>query len=269
MHSRIWTLVAAGVLTTPTLAPAGSRHDDSDWCRDGNWGGSQARHCEVREVPVAPRGTIDVNARPNGGVRVRGWDKDTVRLQVKVEAQADTEAEAKALAAQVRVETAGTIRAVGPENRGRDRHWNASFRLDVPRQSDLRLVADNGGIHIEDVVGTADFETMNGGIHLTRVGGNVRGRTTNGGLHVELGGSEWEGEALDVRTTNGGVHLELPADYNARLETGTVNGRVHADLPVSGRRHGHVGGRIETDLGRGGRLLRLQTTNGGVHIGRD
>jgi DUF4097 and DUF4098 domain-containing protein YvlB len=268
MHSRIWILVAAGVLTTPALALAGSRDDDTDWCRDGNWGGRRVRHCEVREVAVSSRGTLDVNARPNGGVRVRGWDKDAVRLQVKVEATADTEAEAKALAGQVRVETDGTIRAVGPD-RGRDVNWNASFRLDVPRQSDLRLVADNGGIHIEDVVGTASFETMNGGIHLKRVGGSFRGRTTNGGLHVSLEGSEWEGEGLDLRTTNGGVHLELPSDYNARLETGTVNGRVHADLPVTGRRHGRVGGQIEADLGRGGRLLRLETTNGGVHIGRD
>jgi hypothetical protein len=269
MRSTIWMLMAAGVLTIPAVAPAAGRENDSDWCRDGDWGGRQARHCEVREVALSPRGAVEVSARPNGGIRAYGWDRSETRLQVKIEATADSEAEAKALASQVKVETDGTIRATGPENRGGDRRWWASFRLDVPRQTDLRLDADNGGITIEGVSGHAEFQTMNGGIHLKGVGGNVHGRTTNGGLHVELLGSEWDGEGLDLRTTNGGVHLELPADYNARLETGTVNGRVHTDLPVSGQRRGQVGGQIEADLGHGGRLLRLQTTNGGVHIGQD
>ena len=269
MRSTIWMLIAVGALTTPAMGTAAVRAKESDWCREGghDGNGEQARHCEVREVTVSPRSAVHVSAQPNGGVRVYGWEKSGIRLRVKVEARADTDAEAKALADQVRVETDGTIRAVGPENRGRG--WWASFRLDVPHQTDLRLEADNGGIHVEDVTGTADLHTMNGGIHLEGVGGHVRGRTTNGGLHVTLQGSEWEGEGLFLKTTNGGVHLELPADYNARLETSTVNGRVDAHLPVSGRRQGRAGGRIEADLGRGGQLLRLETTNGGVHICRD
>ena len=269
MRSRIWMLMAAATLTIPTLATAGRRSHEGDWCREGGWSGDgRARHCEVRDLTVSPRSALHVDARPNGGVHVQGRDGSAIQLRVKIETHAETEAEAKALAAQVTVETDGTIRAVGPEKRGRQ-GWYASFRLDVPRQTDLRLEADNGGIHVEDITATADFQTLNGGIHLARVGGNVRGRTTNGGLHVELSGSEWEGEGLDLTTTNGGVHLDLPSDYNARLETSTVNGRVHANLPVSGRRHGRTGGRIETELGRGGPLLRLATTNGGVHVGQD
>jgi hypothetical protein len=106
-------------------------------------------------------------------------------------------------------------------------------------------------------------------VHLERVGGHLEGRTVNGGLHVNLSGSEWEGEGLDVATTNGGVHLEIPGGYNARLETGTVNGGIHSDLPVSDRKRGRSGGRIATDLGRGGPLLRLETTNGGLHISQE
>jgi hypothetical protein len=264
----IWMLVVAGAVTTPARATAGTRELDGDWCREGGWNGDRARHCEVRDVTVSPRGAVHVDARPNGGIHVQGGPQNGIHLRVKVEAQGDTEAEAQALAAQVRIETDGTIRAVGPENRRYQRWW-VSFRLDVPHQTDLHLEADNGGIHVEDVTGTAEFQTMNGGIHLQDVGGNVRGRTTNGGLHVALSGSEWDGEGLDLATTNGGVHLELPSNYNARLETSTVNGQVHANLPVAGRRQGRTGGRIDTELGRGGPLLKLETTNGGVHIGRD
>ena len=111
---------------------------------------------------------------------------------------------------------------------------------------------------------------MNGGIHLDRVGGHLEGRTVNGGLHVSLSGHEWQGEGLDVTTTNGGVHLEIPSGYNARLETGTVNGGVHSDLPVT--RDGGAGTRAAASRptsAAAGRSLRLQTTNGGLHISQD
>ena len=48
-----------------------------------------------------------------------------------------------------------------------------------------------------------------------------------------------------------------------------MNGGVHSDLPVTTGRRGHSGARIETDLGRGGQTLRLETTNGGLHVSPD
>jgi hypothetical protein len=272
MNSRIWTLSAAlaGAASFAGAAEVPVSADDS-WCRetrDGAWG--RERHCEVREASWPATGPVVADARPNGGIRAKGWDRDEVRLRVRVISTAPTAEEARALAAQVRVETEGGVRVTGPENPGRDRKWSASFRLDVPRAAELDLRDDNGGIHIEDFAGRAKFATVNGGLHLDRVGGRIEGRTTNGGVHVNLTGSEWDGEGLDVETTNGGVHLEIPSGYNARLETGTVNGGVHSDVPVSTpRRRGRSGGRIETDLGRGGPLLRLETTNGGLHVSQE
>ena len=268
MRAAIWTLIGLALLASrPGIGSAHRRGgDDGDGCRD-DWGSRRAHHCEVREVALQAGGPVQVDARPNGGVDVRGWDKSEIRLQAKVVAYADTEAEAKELAAQVRIETAGGVRAVGPERKGREESWHVSFRLDVPRASDLRLQADNGGISIKDVAGSSQFDTVNGGLHLEGLAGDVRGRTVNGGVHLELTGAEWEGQGLDVRTTNGGVHLTIPAGYNAHLETGTVNGGVQSDLPItSGRRRYLPGGRIETDLGRGGNLVHVETTNGGLQV---
>lgn len=267
------SLAMAGLLARPVAAGSpSSRGWDRDWCADDDDHFRRARHCEIREIALPATGPFQVDSRPNGGVSVRGVDGGEARLWAKVEATADTEEEARALAGQVRIETQGTIRAAGPERSGQGRSWFVSYRLEVPRRSDLRLEADNGGLAVEDVVGDLELETVNGGLHLEGVGGRVQGQTRNGGLHVDLSGEEWEGEGLDLRTTNGGVHLSIPSEYNARLETGTVNGGVHTDLPVTGQvrgRRGHKpGGRIETDLGRGGRLLHLETTNGGLHVGR-
>jgi len=243
---------------------------DDDWCRESGWNGRRAQHCEVREAALPAGARLHVDARPNGGIAVKGWDRGEARLRVRITATADSAEEARAIASQVRVVTDGAIRATGPVSGDGERRWNASFRLDVPRDADFDLEADNGGLHLEGVSGHAKLSTVNGGIHLDGVGGKIEGSTSNGGLHVNLSGSEWQGEGLDVRTTNGGVHLEIPDGYNARLETSTVNGGVHSDLPVSGGRGRHrSGGRIETDLGRGGATLRLTTTNGGLHVSKD
>jgi DUF4097 and DUF4098 domain-containing protein YvlB len=270
MHSRAWTLMAVLAVAAPLKAAELRVVTDDDWCnRDGDLGGRRERYCEVRETSWRASGPVKADSRPNGGIEVKGGGRDDVRLRVRVTATGATAEEARALASQVRVETDGGVRIIGPESRTRDRNWSASIRLDVPNGSELELQADNGGIHIGDFNGRAKFNTVNGGIHLEDVGGRMEGATVNGGLHVSLTGSEWDGEGLDVSTTNGGVHLDIPKGYNARLQTGTVNGGVHSDLPFVSGRHGRTGAHIETDLGRGGPLLRLETTNGGLHISQD
>jgi hypothetical protein len=94
----------------------------------------------------------------------------------------------------------------------------------------------------------------------------VHGQTTNGGLHIELAGPRWDGQGMDVATTNGGVHLAVPENYSARLEGSTVNGGMHVDFPVTVQ--GKITHQISTNLGAGGALLRVKTTNGGVHVSR-
>jgi len=236
-----------------------------DWCDDGGWD-SDERHCEVRELELsADRGTIAVDAGANGGISVEAWDGEGIQLEAKVAARADSYAEAADLAARIEIETGDVIRATGPTS-GRDNSWWVSFRLRVPRASNLDLEANNGGITIEGVMGDIEFETTNGGIGLENVGGDVRGETTNGGVKVELSGSAWEGSGLDVETTNGGVKLLVPDDYNARLETGTVNGGLEVDFPITVE--GKVGRKLSVDLGSGGQTLRVMTTNGGVRVDR-
>lgn len=267
MRSSSWTIPAVAVLTLVSAVAAADVRvvEDDAWCReDGRSDGP--RHCEVREATLPGGGLLAVDARPNGGIQVQGWGGDDVRLRVKVVATADSEAEAREIVGDVRVELAETVKASGPA-RSRGRGWYASFRLAVPRGARLRLQADNGGLHLERFSGEAELHTVNGGLHLDQVGGQVRGDTVNGGIHVELSGTEWQGQGLDLRTTNGGLHLAIPAGYSARLEAGTVNGGVHSDEPLTTRGR-HAGGRIETGLGGGGKLIRVETTNGGLHLQR-
>jgi hypothetical protein len=252
----------AAILLVPAAAGQGRVLQDHEWCdrgdRDRGWA------CEVHEFTLSAGGSLDVDARPNGGIKVEGWDRGEVHLLAKVSAQADSDAEARDILSDVQLDVSGSsIDADGPRT-GRGESWSVSYRISVPRRMDLSLESTNGGISIAEVSGDLEFQTTNGGVHLVDVAGNVHGRTTNGGLSVELSGSEWQGSGLDVTTTNGGVTLLVPDGYNAHLETGTVNGGLRFDFPVTVQ--GRINRNISTDIGSGGAPIRVRTTNGGVVV---
>lgn len=260
---------AALALSLAVVAiPAAHGQARSAWldrCEESG-GRNHATVCAEREMTLpASRGTLVVNARPNGGITVTGTNRRDIRLVARMQAHARREADAQDLLDGIEIETDGTIRSTGPRA-GENEGWSVSFILEVPRSSDLELTSTNGGISVEGVTGDLELATTNGGLTLEAVAGSVRGRTTNGGVTVDLDGDRWQGEGLDLQTTNGGVRLRVPERYNARLETGTVHGGLRFDFPVT--LQGRVSGRVSTDLGSGGPLIRIMTTNGGVVLER-
>jgi hypothetical protein len=222
---------------------------------------------ELRRTTLPVTRSLTVDAKPNGGISVQGWDRDQVLVCASVQAHAESESAARSLASQVRVVTdGGTIRAEGPRSQD-GRSWSVSFQLFAPRSTGLTLRSTNGGLRLQGLHGgRVELATTNGGISLVDVDGDVRGETTNGGIRVRLAGRGWEGAGLDLRTTNGGIDLSAPESFDAHLVSSTVNGGVSADLPVERGRW--TGGRIDADLGRGGAPLRVTTTNGGIRVQR-
>lgn len=281
-HTRLTRPLAALPLLAAALflgAPAGAQHghapeqqSDQEWlesCRRNGWGGRGETFCEVRETRLAAGGTVRVDGRENGGVSVRGWDRDEVLVRARVQANAPTEEAARGIARAVRVQSGGgTVRAEGPET-GRGRHWSVSYEVFVPRRANLDLDASNGPLAVRDVSGTMDLRTQNGPLALRNVGGTVHARTTNGPLVVELSGTRWSGTGLDAETTNGPVSLRIPEGYNARLEAGNTHGPMNVDFPVAqAATRGRMSHRISTDLGRGGPTIRVITTNGPVNVAK-
>jgi hypothetical protein len=233
--------------------------------RDRGWGDGREQYCDVRERTIPVRADLRVDGRDNGGIEVIGWDRNEILVRSKIQARAGSESDAKALADQIRIEVADEIRADGPSTRWRS-GWSVSYEIYAPRRTNLDLAANNGGISIADIEGRIEFGTTNGGVSLTGVAGDVRGSTTNGGVDVELTGDTWRGTGLDVRTTNGGIEVAIPEQYSARLETGTVNGGMNFGFPVTVQ--GRLDRRLTTQLGNGGPLVRITTTNGGVTLRR-
>ncbi len=252
------------LLTTTANAQTDNRAERwRDNCERG-WNEGRARFCEVRTYTISPATKISVDGGDNGGVAFIGENRRDVRIVARVQASADDDAAAREIAKQIRIFTdGGQIRSEGPSQRNHT-SWSVSYDVYVPTESGLEANTENGGISAEDVRGDMNFEATNGGIHLSDIGGNVRARTTNGGVVANLSGTSWQGRGLDLQTTNGGATVYVPRGYNAQLETGTTNGGMHVDFPITVR--GSLNRHISTQLGSGGPLVRVITTNGGVRI---
>lgn len=235
-------------------------------CEQGGWKNYKGlkNFCETRDLtmPATNGQALTVDGGPNGGITVRGWDGPNVRIRAKVQAWGSSEATAATRAHRIAIATQGnTLRAADPD---KDRDWSVSYEIFVPRTTALALNTTNGGISIENVQAAIRFETTNGGVSLANLGGSVKGETTNGGLNISLGGSQWQGQGLDVSTTNGGIRWQLPRSYSARLVTSTNMGSIRTELPVT--KTGMFQKEIAASLGQGGAVVKAVTTNGGISV---
>ncbi|MEO7458303.1 MAG: hypothetical protein ABIY52_18740 [Gemmatimonadaceae bacterium] len=256
----------------PLVAQRSTDLDNDRWldnCRNG-WNGNddRGRACEIRAVPVRLAGRmLEIDGRDNGGIRVVGWEGDSVRVTARVQANARTDGAANDLLKEVRITADGRrIAAEGARSYGRNESWAVSYVVYVPRRFDLRLDAHNGGVGVTGVTGRLELTTENGSVSLDEVGGDVRARTQNGSVNVELSGSKWDGRGLDAETQNGSVRLGIPAAYAATVETGTINGRMNTDFPVT--LQGRIGRQMTLPLNGGGAPIRVETINGSVSLMR-
>ena len=227
----------------------------------------RARYCEVREQPLAAVGLLNVDSGSNGGATVKGWSRTDVLVRARVDSWGTSDADAHGMASQVYIDASGgQVQARGPaaaNNSG----WAVSFEIFVPQATNLTVKTVNGGIKISDVRGTLKFEATNGGVRLARLAGNVSGATVNGGVNIQLAGTAWDGDRVEVTTRNGGVNISVPENYSAHFQTETRNGSLRSDFPLS------LQGELRSpshdfNLGAGGALIHVTTTNGGVKLNR-
>lgn len=269
MLPRLLPLAVAILAIWPSdrLSAQATARTSDDWlsrCRESR--GDGVAHCEVREYTLAASGgVLRIDANPNGGIVVRAWDRNEVKVEARVQARGTSEADARALAGEVSVAAAGrSVTTSGPRTSGR-RNWSVSYQVWAPARSDLDLSSTNGGLSVEGITGNVKAETTNGGIDLAGALGTVNAETTNGGITIRLAANGPAGP-VSAEATNGGIALVIPEGRGATLEAETVNGGISVDFPVQVQ--GRFGRRLQTTLGNGGPLIRLETTNGGISIRR-
>ena len=246
------------------------KHETDDkykFCQNNNWSnGNKVSAKDLREIKMAATSLLTVDGRKNGGISVIGEDRSDISIKACVRVWGNSQADADAFVKNIKISTGSVVKA---ENSDSEAKYSVSYRIAVPKSTNLKLTARNGGISIRSVQGTSEFETKNGGVSLRDVGGNVKGFTTNGGVSVKLSGNRFNGSGLDVETRNGGVSLSLPSNFAADVETGTVNGGLKSDfkeLQAEKKGRWYKKKQISASINGGGPKIRVVTTNGGVRI---
>jgi hypothetical protein len=255
MMKRTTILAAVAALAIPALAAAAQE--------EFHWAGKVAAGAAVEIKGInggivatgVPGGEVDVTALKKG----RKSDPAAVKIEV--------------------VEHAGgvTICAVYPSDgapneckpgeggrmKVRENDVSVEFKVKVP--AGVRFVGRtvNGGIQASGIAADAEAHTVNGGVELDAAG-TARAETVNGGITARLGRADWTG-GLKLKTVNGGIDVSVPAGLSADVKASTVNGDIETDFPLTVK--GRISRRrIEGTIGAGGRLLEMETVNGGIEL---
>jgi len=179
----------------------------------------------------------------------------------------------------------GSIRVEDIEGGARLETSNGSVRMrKLAGRLDVRT--SNGAIEGDEVAADAVLRTSNGAIRLTQTRGSVDASTSNGSINARIakvsaqkafrfsssnGSIDVAFEALesnDVRasTSNSSITLRLPAATQAQVRAHTSHGSITSDFDVT-IRSGTLGkDHVEGQIGAGGPLLQLGTSNGSIRI---
>ena len=229
-------------------------HETVEWRKSYPW--SPGARVEVRNV--------------NGRIEVQPSTGNTVEIVALKGARAASPEAAKEALGRIEIlesSSADLIRIETRLPRGGMFHMGGGFEVKytvrVPASADVEFSTVNGGIELGGLTGRVKSETTNGGIVARDIGGAIEAATTNGGVDVEV--SQVADRGVRLSCVNGGIKLRLPRDARADISAAIANGGISADglaidTTESSRR------RLEGRLNGGGPQIRLEGTNGGIHL---
>ena len=259
---------AAGFLLAASLLPA-----------------AEATGTTHSQYPLASGGRVQVDNR-NGAVSITGWDQNSVDIEAEKHGRMPEDL------SQVKLEVQSSpnailIRTVVPE--GGHGSSGLSLRIKVPRRVMLEHIAtSNGALSVAGVEGDADLATSNGPVRIEDFKGKLRAATSNGPIGVrrleaaassrlqlttsngpiEVALASSPVPEIHATTSNGPITLWLAGDVAAHLKASTSNGPISSDFEMNLPAGWHSNSSIDANLGSGGNLLELRTSNAPIHIRR-
>ena len=265
---RGWTaaaLVAAATLTAGCEIKAG----EGDFSFDLASG--KASDTWTRSYAVDPGGRIEI-LNVNGEVRAEAWTGSQVEVTAERTASGASDESARELLGKLEMREEVSPARVRVEVRGPSSWrggYGAKFLVRVPAGVHVDLRTVNGGVRLVNVGGEVRATSTNGGVKGTLSGASlVEARTTNGGVELSIAGAIAPDADVRLTSVNGGVRLDVPGDTKASLSARCTNGRVDVSalpLAIEGEQTRR---RVQGTLNGGGARIELQTTNGGVTVGR-
>ncbi len=184
------------------------------------------------------------------------------------------------------VSSNSSIRIDGVQGDANLRTSNGSIR-DVSTSGRLDATTSNSSIEVQEHQGDVDAHTSNGHIQVDASGGSLRASTSNSSIearlrdprsdepvkldssngHISLTLDTTKLPSVKADTSNSSIEIWLPDTANARVHAGTSNSSISSDfemtLPAGSTRSKN---HLDSQLGSGGPLITLNTSNGAIRI---
>ncbi|MCK6619477.1 MAG: DUF4097 family beta strand repeat protein [Calditrichaceae bacterium] len=139
----------------------------------------------------------------------------------------------------------------------------------------LQAQTSGGDVFGADLNGAVTARTSGGDVELQKVNGAVRAATSAGDIEVEITLQNFKMEQrINLQSSAGSIRLTIPEKLPASISAEIVNagGRwkrfdIYSDFPLT--RQEEAGGgslRMSGDINGGGGEIRLETSNGDIHI---
>jgi DUF4097 and DUF4098 domain-containing protein YvlB len=237
---------------------------------------------ESRTLPNQP---LTIHAEQNGGMQVTSWDKPEFSIKLCKYVGSHSDDEGRAILGQTKLDVTGSTVSVKAPSSDGDYSMGTLLLVRAPKNADLKLSVQNGGISLNRFSGTAEAEAMNGGISMKKSSGKLKANAENGGVSiedcsgevttvVENGGlslklpKHWEGKGLDARTENGGLVISLPGNFDSGLEVETSEhvSLICRSVACDNGQHTRENGARTFRLGNSPVQIHASTVNGGVVI---
>jgi hypothetical protein len=234
---------------------------------------------DQRQFNFYPGGKLQIVTGVPGNVKVIGWGRAAVMLQVERIIYHLTPDQARLLASQYPVQlrwsqTSATIRTNGPPQSAATMEMNLTIY--VPKEkTDINAQLLQGDLAIGAVNGWVEANLNEGNIEAKSLSGYFSAVTKRGDINVEMAGKRWTGHEFSAVTHKGSVDLVLPVDYSAALLLETKAGNIQIQYPAQTLEGESVpllaatknkASSLAAPLGQGGPPVKLLTMSGDVKL---
>ena len=198
-----------------------------------------------RTFAASPGGLLTFDLGAGGGITVRGWDDDRVRVRAVL-------AGANWRDLEVRIERESNgVRVAARFNPGRHNYYTSHhFEVMVPRRYDVQVSSSGGEVILSGIEGRFTGSTAGGELNFERLTGSVRLSTGGGKIDVrdaDLSGTvSTGGGTVRISNVRGGLRGSSgsgPVIYgesaDGRSLTGVLNlTKAGGDINLDGAPHG-------------------------------
>jgi hypothetical protein len=240
----------------------------SCFCQASAFGGGVKEEFH-QSYKLSAGGSIRLN-NINGGVEIKVWDKD----EVKVDAIKHADDKEALDELNVVVDASSDLVDIDtkyPE--GEDHHglW-VEYTITVPKDANLEKIETiNGDIDISGVEGKINASTINGTVDASSIKNDCHLETVNGKIEAKFVSlkSVFKGT---MKSVNGSIVASLPASASAKIKANTVSGRISNDFGLESSRENDehsfvkIGDSINGKIGDGGAYLDMENVNGSIKI---